>query len=166
MTRDQDLSKKAMDAMGEVVTKYPDSEYANDARNKIDIARDQLAGKEMQIGRYYLERREYLAAVNRFRDVVEQYQTTRQVEEALQRLTEAYHGAGHRAGGADGGGRARAQFPRQRVVPGQLQAPEQGRARAAENKGSWISRAFRGDRGLIRSPARCWSQPDRPAISS
>ena len=54
------------------------------------IARDQIAGKEMQIGRYYLERREYLAAVNRFKTVVEQYQTTRHVEEALHRLTESY----------------------------------------------------------------------------
>ena len=70
VTRDQDLSQKAIDAMGEVVTKYPDSEYADDARQKIEIAIDQIAGKEMQVGRYYLERREYLAAVNRFRIVV------------------------------------------------------------------------------------------------
>ena len=121
MTRDQDLSKKAIDAMGKVVEKYPDSEYADDARKKLELARDQLAGKEMQIGRYYLERREYLAAVNRFRVVVTQYQTTREVEEALHRLTEAT-GARHRAGGADGSGRARAQFPGQRMVPGRLRS--------------------------------------------
>ena len=90
VTRDQDLAKKAIDAMGEVIAKYPDSEYANDAHNKIQVARDQIAGKEMQIGRYYLERHEFLAAVNRFRTVVEQYQTTRHVEEALHRLTETY----------------------------------------------------------------------------
>ena len=59
VTRDQDLAKKAMDAMGEVIAKYPDSEYANDAHNKIDVALDQIAGKEMQIGRYYEERHEY-----------------------------------------------------------------------------------------------------------
>ena len=90
VTRDQDLSQKAMEAMGAVIQKYPDSEYADDARKKIEMARDQIAGKEMQIGRYYLERREYLAAVNRFKTVVQDYQTTRHVEEALHRLTESY----------------------------------------------------------------------------
>jgi outer membrane protein assembly factor BamD len=90
VTRDQDLSKKAIAAMGAVVEKYPDSEYVEDAKKKMDVARDQIAGKEMQIGRYYLERKEYLAAVNRFRTVVSNYQTTRHVEEALHRLTESY----------------------------------------------------------------------------
>ena len=75
--------------MQEIITRYPDSEYVDDARRKILITRDQLAGKEMQIGRYYLERREYLAAINRFKTVVTQYQDTRHVEEALERLTEA-----------------------------------------------------------------------------
>ena len=75
--------------MQEIVTRYPDSEYVDDARRKILITRDQLAGKEMQIGRYYLERREYLAAINRFKTVATKYQDTRHVEEALERLTEA-----------------------------------------------------------------------------
>ena len=102
--------------MGVILQKYPDSEYAEDARNKIDVARDQLAGKEMQIGRYYLERREYLAAVNRFKTVVEEYQTTRHVEEALLRLTEAYLALGLVAGRADRRRRARPQLPGQPVV--------------------------------------------------
>jgi len=89
VTRDQAKTQKALDAMQEIVTHYPDSEYVDDARKKILITRDQLAGKEMQIGRYYLERREYLAAINRFRTVATQYQDTRLVEEALARLVEA-----------------------------------------------------------------------------
>jgi outer membrane protein assembly factor BamD len=89
VTRDQSKTQKALDAMQEIVTKYPDSEYVDDARKKILITRDQLAGKEMQIGRYYLERREYVAALNRFKTVTTQYQDTRHVEEALERMVEA-----------------------------------------------------------------------------
>lgn len=89
VTRDQTKTQKALDAMQLIVTRYPDSEYVDDARKKILITRDQLAGKEMQIGRYYLERREYVAAINRFRTVATQFQDTRHVEEALERLVEA-----------------------------------------------------------------------------
>ncbi len=90
VTRDQERADKAIDALQEVVRKYPDSEYALDAKKKIEMARDQLAGKEMQVGRYYLDRRDFVGAINRFKVVVTQYQTTRHVEEALERLTEAY----------------------------------------------------------------------------
>ena len=89
VTRDQQKTQRALAAMQEVVQRYPDSEYADDAQKKIIMTRDQLAGKEMQIGRYYLERREYLAAINRFKEVTTEYQDTRHVEEALERLTEA-----------------------------------------------------------------------------
>jgi outer membrane protein assembly factor BamD len=89
VTRDQQKTQRALAAMQEVVQRYPDSEYADDAQKKILITRDQLAGKEMQVGRYYLERREYLAAINRFKEVTTEYQDTRHVEEALERLVEA-----------------------------------------------------------------------------
>jgi outer membrane protein assembly factor BamD len=94
VTRDQDRSEKALVALQELVQKYPTSEYSTDARSKIQITRDQLAGKEMEVGRYYLERRNFPAAINRFRDVVAKYQTTRHAEEALERLTEAYWALG------------------------------------------------------------------------
>jgi len=94
VTRDQGAAKKSFQAMNELVTRYPDSEYVEDARRKMRIARDQLAGKEMLVGRYYLERRENLAAINRFRTVVETFQDTRHIEEALARLTEAYFALG------------------------------------------------------------------------
>ncbi|WP_370195396.1 outer membrane protein assembly factor BamD [Aurantimonas coralicida] len=94
VTRDQKEAARAAAAMREVFEKYPDSEYAEDARAKLRIARDQLAGKEMQVGRYYLERREYVAAINRFKNVVDVYSDSRHVEEALARLTEAYYAMG------------------------------------------------------------------------
>lgn len=90
VTRDQEATERAMKAMNELIQRYPDSEYTNDARKKIRITMDQLAGKEMQIGRYYLERKEYIAAANRFKLVATDFQTTRHVEEGLMRLAETY----------------------------------------------------------------------------
>ena len=90
VTRDQEAAERAMQAMNDLVQRYPDSEYADDARRKVRVTMDQLAGKEMQIGRYYLERKEYIAAVNRFKVVVTDFQMTNQVEEGLMRLAEAY----------------------------------------------------------------------------
>lgn len=94
VTRDQTTTGRAYNAMNLVVERYPESEYVEDAKAKMRIALDQLGGKEMLTGRYYLERREFLAAINRFRKVVEKFQTTRHVEEALARLTEAYFALG------------------------------------------------------------------------
>jgi outer membrane protein assembly factor BamD len=88
--RDQKITKRALAALQEIIERYPDTPYARDARLKIDLAQDHLAGKEMEIGRYYLKRRQYTAAVNRFRTVIEDYQTTTHAPEALHRLTEAY----------------------------------------------------------------------------
>lgn len=88
--RDQVMTEKALRALTEVVKRFPGSEYARDAKLKLDLTYDHLAGKEMEIGRYYLVRDEYLAAINRFRNVVENYQTTSHVPEALHRLVEAY----------------------------------------------------------------------------
>ncbi|MEM7068158.1 MAG: outer membrane protein assembly factor BamD [Pseudomonadota bacterium] len=94
VTRDQTPTRQAYNAMNSLVEKYPESEYVEDARRKIRITRDQIAGKEMLVGRYYQERREFLAAINRFRGVVEEYPKTRHVEEALARLTESYFSLG------------------------------------------------------------------------
>ncbi|MFQ5985315.1 MAG: outer membrane protein assembly factor BamD [Alphaproteobacteria bacterium] len=88
--RDQKMTEFAFEALEEVVRRFPESVYARDAKLKIDLARDHLAGKEMAIGRFYLKRGRYLAAMNRFRTVVEKYQTTTHVAEALHRLTEIY----------------------------------------------------------------------------
>ncbi len=90
VTRDQATTRLALDALGEVVRRYPDSRYAADARVKIDLVRDHLAGKEMEIGRFYQRRHRWLASVMRFRAVVDEYQTTSHAPEALMRLTESY----------------------------------------------------------------------------
>jgi outer membrane protein assembly factor BamD len=88
--RDQRTTQQALDALGEVVRRFPDSKYARDAQLKMDLARDHLAGKEMDIGRWYERQGDYLAAINRFKRVIDAYQTTTHVPEALERLTECY----------------------------------------------------------------------------
>ena len=88
--RDQSTTARALRALEEVTRRFPGSVYARDARLKIDLARDHLAGKEMTVGRYYQRRGNHVAAIGRFRKVVELYQTTSHTPEALHRLTEAY----------------------------------------------------------------------------
>ncbi len=88
--RDQKVTSDAQQALGEVIKRFPDTEYARDARIKLDLTTDHLAGKEMEIGRWYEKQQEYLAAINRFRAVVEKYQTTSHTPEALHRLVECY----------------------------------------------------------------------------
>lgn len=88
--RDQKNTELALQSLAEVVARFPNTDYSRDASLKLDLTRDHLAGKEMEIGRYYETRGEYLAAVNRFRTVIEKYQTTTHVPEALHRLVECY----------------------------------------------------------------------------
>ncbi|MEL6218659.1 MAG: outer membrane protein assembly factor BamD, partial [Pseudomonadota bacterium] len=88
--RDQAMTENALQELTEVVRRYPQSDYARDAALKVDLTLDHLAGKQMAVGRYYLKRGHYTAAINRFRLVVDEYDTTSQTPEALHRLTEAY----------------------------------------------------------------------------
>jgi len=88
--RDQEMTVKARQSLQEITRRFPDSKYARDAELKLDLTLDHLAGKEMTVGRYYLRNGHYLAAINRFRNVVKDYQTTTHVPEALHRLVEAY----------------------------------------------------------------------------
>jgi outer membrane protein assembly factor BamD len=88
--RDQEMTQRAQEALDELIRRFPESDYSQDAELKVDLIRDHLAGKEMEIGRYYQRREFWLASINRFQTVVEQYQTTTHVSEALHRLTESY----------------------------------------------------------------------------
>lgn len=88
--RDQATTVSAEAALQQVVRRYPDSDYARDARLKLELTHDHLAGKEMSIGRYYLKQNQHLAAIGRFKNVVADYETTSQTEEALHRLVESY----------------------------------------------------------------------------
>jgi outer membrane protein assembly factor BamD len=92
--RDQKMTLNALDSLKTIVDKFPDTDYARDATLKIDLVEDHLAGKEMTVGRYYQQKREYIGAINRFKKVVDEYETTVQVEEALFRLVECYYALG------------------------------------------------------------------------
>ena len=90
VTRDEAITQQASDAFGELIRRYPESRYAADARLKLDLINDHLAGKEMEIGRFYQRSGNWLAATYRFRNVVDNYQTSSHAPEALERLVETY----------------------------------------------------------------------------
>ncbi|MAS12509.1 MAG: outer membrane protein assembly factor BamD [Nitratireductor sp.] len=141
VTQDQREARRTLEAMEEVVQRWPDSEYVEDAQAKIRFARDQLAGKEMQIGRYYLERREYVAAVRRFRGVVETYPNTRHVEEALARLTESYYAMGLVSEAQTAAAVLGHNFPDSDWYKDSYALLQSGGLEPRENTGSWISKA-------------------------
>jgi len=142
VTRDQGSTEKAMEGMREIVERYPDSEYAADARRKVVQTRDQLAGKEMQVGRYYLERREYIAAINRFKVVVTEYQDTRHVEEALYRLVEADLAMGLVSEAQTAGAVLGHNYPNSEWYEKAYKRLGAGGVDPKEDSGSWLSRAF------------------------
>ncbi|WP_029353049.1 outer membrane protein assembly factor BamD [Bosea sp. 117] len=143
ISRDQARTNAALDALNEVVRKYPDTEYAASAKKKIEVARDQLAGKEMMIGRYYLEQRNYIGAINRFKVVVTRYQTTRHVEEALYRLTEAYMALGIVNEAQTSAAVLGYNFPDSSWYKDAYKLVQSRGLEPAENQGSWISKAFK-----------------------
>ncbi len=141
---DQARADKAIAALAEVVRKYPDTEYAFNAKKKIDVARDQLAGKEMEIGRFYMKKRDFTGAINRFKVVVTQYQTTREVEEALERLTEAYLSIGIVDEAQTAAAVLGHNFPDSPWYKDAYKLVKSAGVEPNENKASWLSRAFRG----------------------
>jgi len=143
ISRDQGQSQKAVDAMEILLKNYPKSEYVNDVKSKLRLAKDQLAGKEMEVGRFYLNKRNYHAAINRFRDVVAKYQTTRHIEEALMRLTEGYMALGIRNEAQTAAAVLGHNFPDSRWYKDAYALLQSGGLEPREDTGSWISRTFR-----------------------
>ncbi len=143
ITRDQAQTERALAALDEVIRKYPQTEYAVSAKQKIQVARDQLAGKEMMVGRYYLEKRDFTGAINRFKVVVTQYQNTRHVEEALMRLTEAYMSLGIVPEAQTAAAVLGHNFPDSEWYRHAYNLVKSGGSEPKEDKGSWISRAFK-----------------------
>jgi outer membrane protein assembly factor BamD len=143
VSRDQGRTEKAMAALEEVIRKYPTSEYATSAKKKLEGARDQIAGKEMEVGRYNLERRDSTGAINRFKTVVTQYQTTRHVEEALARLTEAYMSIGVVGEAQTAAAVLGHNFPDSRWYKDAYNLVKSGGVEPSENKTSYISKAFK-----------------------
>lgn len=143
VTRDQQRTEKALQALDEVARKYPTSEYAVSARKKMEVARDQLAAKEMMVGRWYLDRKDYTGAINRFKLVVTQYQTTRHVEEALMRLTESYMALGIVPEAQTAAAVLGHNFPDSRWYKDAYTLVKSGGVEPREDQGSWMSKAFR-----------------------
>jgi outer membrane protein assembly factor BamD len=141
VTQDQKDSRRTIEAMEELVQRWPESEYVDDAREKIRFARDQLAGKEMQTGRYYLERREYIASIKRFRYVVENYSNTRHIEEALARLTEAYYAMGLTTEAQTAAAVLGHNYPDSQWYKDSYRLLQSGGLEPRENAGSWLSKA-------------------------
>jgi outer membrane protein assembly factor BamD len=141
--RDQSRTRKALESLEEVQRRFPESPYAVDAGQRAQLARDHLAAKEMDVGRYYLKNGSYLAGINRFKTVVTNYQTTAQVPEALYRLAEGYMALGVTSEAQTAAAVLGHNFPNSQwykdaytLVSSDGQAP-------LENQESWISRAFR-----------------------
>jgi outer membrane protein assembly factor BamD len=142
ISRDQDAATKALAGFQDVVKTYPTSEYVEDSKFKITVCEDQLAGKEMSIGRFYLTRHNYTAAINRFRNVLQYYPPTRHAPEALYRLVEAYLGLGITDEAQTAAAVLGHNFPDSQwykdaysVLQGKGLSPE-------ENSSSWISKIY------------------------
>jgi outer membrane protein assembly factor BamD len=143
VSRDQGRTEKAIQALDELNRKYPTSEYANNARKKIEMARDQLAAKEMEIGRTNQRQKNFIGAINRFKVVVTQYQTTRHVEEALYRLTEVYMTMGIAQEAQTAAAVLGHNFPDSKWYQDAYDLVKNGGFEPKEDKDHWITKAFR-----------------------
>lgn len=137
--RDQKMTELALDALRDVVRRYPSTKYGRDASAKLDLVNNHLAGKEMAVGRYYQERREFLAAINRFRSVLQNYQTTTHVPEALLRLTESYLSLGITDEAQMAAAVLGHNFPGSRWYADSYALLEQSNLRPAQKESSWLS---------------------------
>jgi len=143
VSRDQTRTEKAIAALEEVVRKYPTSEYAVSAKQKLEAARDQLAGREMSVGRQYLQKRNFTGAINRFKTVVTRYQTTRHVEEALARLTEAYMAIGIVSEAQTAAAVLGHNFPDSPWYQDAYNLVKSGGYEPSEDQASWLSKTFK-----------------------
>jgi outer membrane protein assembly factor BamD len=141
-SRDQTATRKALQELQTLVQRYPDSRYVEQVQNRIRIANDVLAAQEMEIGRYYLKNGNYLAAVNRFKTVVEQYQTTKHVEEALARLTEAYMAMGIVNEAQTAAAILGHNFPSSPWYKDSYALLKNGGLEPREDSGSWLSKTW------------------------
>lgn len=143
--RDQTTARKALNAYEQLLQRYPNSRYAAEASNRVRILRDLLAASEMTVGRYYLRHNNFLAAINRFRVVVTDYQTTEQVEEALMRLTEAYMALGIVNEAETAAAVLGHNFPDSKWYNHAYTLLQKNGAQPQEHEGSWITQTWKGD---------------------
>ncbi len=142
--RDQSAAQKALEALDEVSRRFPESPYAADAAKKSLLAKDHLAAKEMDVGRYYLKQGSYLAGINRFKKVVMDYQTTSQTPEALYRLAEGYMALGVVSEAQTAAAVLGHNFPNSQWYKDAYTIVSSNGQQPVENQSSWISRLFRG----------------------
>lgn len=142
--RDQSSTKKALEALDEVSKRFPESPYAVDAAKKSIKAKDHLAAKEMEVGRYYLKQGSYLAGINRFKTVVTDYQTTTQVPEALYRLAEGYMALGVVSEAQTAAAVLGHNYPNSEWYKDAYALVSSDGKQPVEDKGSWLSRLFKG----------------------
>ncbi len=143
--RDQTFARKALVAYDTLLQRYPESRYVAQARNRTRILRDLLAANEMMVGRYYLRHNNFLAAINRFRSVVTDYQTTEQVEEALMRLTEAYMALGIVNEAQTAAAVLGHNFPDSKWYSHAYALLGKQGLQPQEHEGSWITQTWKGD---------------------
>jgi outer membrane protein assembly factor BamD len=141
--RDQGTTRKALDQYKILKTRYPDSKYAEQADNRIRICEDTLAAHEMEVGRYYLKRKNYIGGINRFKTVVSDYQTTAHVEEALARLTEAYMALGIKEEAQTAAAVLGYNFPNSKWYKDSYALLQSDGLAPREDNGSWISKAWK-----------------------
>jgi outer membrane protein assembly factor BamD len=145
--RDQTYARRSLAAYDTLLQRYPNSRYAAEASNRVRILRDLLAANEMTIGRYYLRHNNYLAAINRFRTVVTEYQTTEQVEEALMRLTEAYMALGIINEAQTAAAVLGHNFPDSKWYKHAYSLLGKRGLEPQQHEGSWITKTWKGDGG-------------------
>lgn len=141
--RDQSSTKKALLELKKLKARYPDSEYAQKAENRIRVAEDTLAASEMEVGRYYLKRSNYVAAINRFKTVASEYQTTAHVEEALMRLVESYLALGIKQEAQSAAAVLGHNFPNSRWYKDAYALLQSDGLTPQEDSGSWIAKAWK-----------------------
>ncbi len=141
--RDQGATRKALEQFKILKTRYPDSSYAEMADNRIRICEDTLAAQEMEVGRYYLKRKNYIGAINRFKTVVSDYQTTNHVEEALARLTESYMALGVKEEAQTAAAVLGYNFPQSKWYKDSYALLQSDGLAPREDSGSWISKAWK-----------------------
>ncbi|KEG19214.1 outer membrane protein assembly factor BamD [Bartonella bacilliformis] len=146
VTRDQQDTKRAIAAMQLLIERYPESGYVKDARAKILFGREQLAGQEMQIGRYYEKGQQYLAASRRFRTVIEEYSDTKQIEEALFRFTEVSFSLGLIEEAQTAAVMLERHYPKSSWYKFAIDLLKKNNVVPREHKSSWISHALSGDK--------------------
>lgn len=160
--RDQEGTRKALAELKTLKTRYPDSEYAQKADNRIRLAEDTLAAQEMEVGRFYMDKKNFVAAINRFKTVVSEYQTTAHVEEALYRLTAAYLSLGIASEAQSVAAVLGHNFPNSRWYKDSFALLKSQGLTPSQDAGSWVAQVWKGPAAPSAPAAPAPAAPPAP----